>query len=164
VLADAFSHPGPASISNLTKWCNVPNPLHIGLCFLVDIDHIQAITFITDHTNTTDRLFVGVPRHDKIYANDNLTYFATQRMPATRWHHFDPDLQSRADVQSEMIREFNSTSLPYILIDSEFDSIHEPNDSSKSSGVTLLDDYIGKNYRPVKSFGEISVWQRNASH
>lgn len=161
VLAEVLSPPGPASIRDLTDWCSVSNPLHKGLCFLTDADHIKAINFITSHTSSKDRLFVGVSRHDKIFANDNLTYFATGRIPATRWHHFDPDLQSRADIQSEMIREIDSASVPYILLDSEFDSAHEPNDSDKSSGVTLLDDYIRKKYRQVEWFGTMSVWQRN---
>lgn len=160
VLAELTSPPGPASISNLTSWCDTPNPLHTGLCFLVDADHIKAIEFIDDHTTPKDQLFIGSPHHDKIFANDILTYFATQRMPATRWYDFNPDLQTRADIQREMISEIASKPVPYILLDSEFDSFHEPNDSSKSSGVTLLDDFIRDNYRQVDSFGTISVWER----
>lgn len=160
VLAELLSPPGPAAISGLTSWCGTPNPLHSGLCFLVDTDHIKAIRYIDSHTSPKDQLFVGLPRHDKIWANDILTYFATQRMPATKWYHFDPDLQTRADIQDEMIREIESRPVPYILLDSEFDNVHEPNDSSKSSGVSLLDDFIRRNYQKVQSFGELSVWQR----
>jgi hypothetical protein len=49
---------------------------------------------------------------------------------------------------------------PYIVLDSEFDSMREPNDSSKSTGVTLLDEYLRKKYRRAETFGEMSVWQR----
>jgi hypothetical protein len=162
VLAELLSPPGPAAINDLTGWCNVPNPLHKGLCFLVDTDHLQAITFIDSHTGPRDALFVGVPRHDRIFASDSLTYFAAGRAPATKWYEFDPDLQSRADIQSEMIQEIDSKAVPYIILDSEFDNSQEPNDSSKSSGVTLLDDYIRRNYRQVELFGTMSVWQRSA--
>ena len=49
---------------------------------------------------------------------------------------------------------------PYIVLDSEFDHYREPNESSRSSGVTLLDDYIHKAYQPTQSFGSMSIWQR----
>jgi hypothetical protein len=48
---------------------------------------------------------------------------------------------------------------PYIVLDSEYDLVREPNDSSKSSGVTLLDDYIHSKYQPIRTFGDLSVWQ-----
>ena len=59
-----------------------------------------------------------------------------------------------------MIRELERNPPPYITLDSEFDLIREPNDSSKSSGVTLLDDYIHTKYEPRETFGTISIWQR----
>ena len=38
----------------------------------------------------------------------------------------------------------------------------EKNDSSKSSGVFILDDYIKANYKGVKSFGFYSILVRNS--
>ena len=38
--------------------------------------------------------------------------------------------------------------------------MNEPNDSSRSSGVTLLDEYIHKNYQYTQTFGRMSIWQR----
>jgi hypothetical protein len=125
-----------------------------------DNDRIHAIEFIDSQTRPDQPLFVGQTKHDKIFANDNLTYFAAQRLPATRWSHFDPDLQNREDVQRQMIRELEASTPPYVLLDSEFDLHWEPNDSSISSGVTLLDDYLSSKYRKVDSFGVMSVWQR----
>jgi hypothetical protein len=46
------------------------------------------------------------------------------------------------------------------MLDGEWDNKREPNDSSISSGVTLLDDYLHKTYRPVTSFGILSIYQR----
>jgi hypothetical protein len=59
-----------------------------------------------------------------------------------------------------MVHELDETSPPYIVLDSEFDSIHEANDSSKSTGVTLLDDYIHSRYRYAQAFDEMSIWER----
>jgi hypothetical protein len=144
----------------LAEWCKTTNPLTSGICFLTDYGRIQTIEFIGSHTVPSQRLFVGLTSHDRIFANDNIIYFATQRLPATKWSHFDPDLQNRYDVQAEMIRELDSNDPPYIVRDSEFDSVREPNDSSKSSGITLLDGYLRKEYHPINTFGTMSVWQR----
>jgi hypothetical protein len=145
------------------NWCKRGNPLTRGLCFLPEIDRARTIEFIDSHTTPDQPLYVGLIRHDKIFAADNITYFATQRLPATRWSELDPDLESRYDVQTQMVDEFEKNVPPYIVLDSEFAQQNEPNDSSKSSGVTLLDDYIRDRYQQVASFGLMSVWQRRYS-
>jgi hypothetical protein len=142
------------------EWCKSQNPITKGICFLPDDDHIHTIEFINGHTKSGQQLFVGLNRHDKIFANDNLIYFATQRLPATKWSQFEPDLQNQYGIQVEIIRDLQTHLPPYIVRDAEFDQGHEPNDSDKSSGVTLLDDYLSSNYQQVKAFGEMSVWQQ----
>ena len=59
-----------------------------------------------------------------------------------------------------MIHDLEANVPPYIVLDSEFDHTSEPNDSSKSTGVTLLDEYIHKAYKHIQTFGFMSVWQR----
>jgi hypothetical protein len=164
VLQESLSPPGPETLQSETYWCGVPNPLHTGVCFLVDPGHAQVITYILQHTAPRERIFIGLTRHDRLVQNDLLTYFATNRMPATRWSHFDPDLQTRADVQAEIIKEIDTQAVRYVVLEPQFDNIIEPsNDSSKSSGVTLLDDYIRRNYHQVETFGVLSVWLRNGA-
>lgn len=153
---DGLTKPSPEVQS---AWCKESNPLTKGFCFLVDYGRLQTIEFIETHTRPGQRLFVGLSRHDRTIGNDNLIYFAAQRLPATQWSHFDPGLQNSYPVQAEMVGELRAASPPYIVLDSEFDSIYEPNDSSISSGVTLLDDFIHSQYRYVQSFGEMSIWQ-----
>jgi Dolichyl-phosphate-mannose-protein mannosyltransferase len=143
-----------------TTWCKIANPLTEGFCFLPEDDRIQTIEFIDSHTRPDQQLYVGSTKHDRIFINDNLTYFATQRLPATKWSHFDPGLQNSYDIQTQMVHELDVNAPPYIVLDSEFDLVREPNDSSKSTGVTLLDDYIQNKYQHIKTFGKISVWQR----
>jgi hypothetical protein len=141
-------------------WCKTTNPLTSGICFIPQPDRIKAIEFIESHTSPGQTLFIGQPHSDRMFANDNLTYFATQRLPATHWHHFDPFLQNRQDIQLQMIQDLDRNRPPYIMLDSEFEDIHEPNESDKSSGVTLLDDYIRTRYRPAVTFGKLSIWQQ----
>jgi hypothetical protein len=147
-----------------TGWCRVPNPLHKGLCFWVDPNFAQVISYLPQHTAPGERIFVGLSHHDRILFNDLLTYFAVNRLPATRWSHFDPDLQTRADIQMQMIHELDSQAVRYVVLESQFDKLSEPsNDSALRSGVTLLDDYIRGNYHVVATFGGSSLWLRNGS-
>jgi hypothetical protein len=143
-----------------TAWCKMTNPLTEGYCFLPEDDRMRAIAFISSHTQPGQTLYAGLSHHDRVVANDNLIYFATQRLPATHWSHFDPDLQNRYDIQTQMVSELEEKAPPYIVLDSEFELSREPNDSAKSSGVTLLDDYIYNKYQPSETFGSMSIWQR----
>lgn len=141
-------------------WCKTKGPLTMGFCFLPEDDRLQTIEFIGSHTKPDQQIFVGLTKHDRIFANDNLIYFATQRVPATKWSHFDPGLQNSYDIQEQMVRELEVNAPPYIVEDSEFDQIHEPNDSSMSTGITLLDEYIHGKYQRIETFGQMSIWQR----
>jgi len=143
-----------------TAWCRITNPLTRGFCFLPGDDRIQTIEFIDSHTRPDQKLYVGVTKHDRIYANDNVIYFGTQRLPATRWSHFDPFLQNSYEIQTEMVHELEVNAPPYIVLDSEFDLVREPNDSSKSTGVILLDEYLQTKYQHIETFGAMSIWQR----
>jgi hypothetical protein len=141
-------------------WCKEENPATKGLCFFPDNDHIQTIEFITSHTRPDQKIFVGLTRSDVAFSNDNLIYFASARLPATKWSHFDPYLQNTSEIQTQMIQEFEANTPPFIVLDSEFDSLREPNDGFKSTGVTLLDEYFRNKYRHVETFGELFIWQR----
>jgi hypothetical protein len=143
------------------SWCKFVTPLTKGYCFLPEADRIQAIEYIVNHTQPGQPLYSGLEHHDRVYANDNLIYFATQHLPATRWSHFDPDLQNSYDIQTQMIQELERNPPPYIVIDSEFDLMREPNGSARSSGVTLLDNYIHARYQPSATFGIESIWRRD---
>ena len=141
-------------------WCKSKNALTVGLCFLPEHDDIPAARFIIIRTRPGDKLFSGVERHDKIFLNDMLIYFATQRMPATRWAHFDPGLQNSYEVQNQMIRELEENVPPYIMLMKNENWADEPNESSKSSGVVVLDEYIRDRYRQVANFSFVSLWER----
>jgi hypothetical protein len=140
--------------------CATPPELRSVACFVMAPERIEAARFVAQNTSPDERIFVGLTRHDKIFINDNLTYFAAARLPATRWHHFDPGLQTTAQVQAEIIAELESNRVRYIVLSSEWDQVMEPNDSARSSGINLLDNYIREHYRPIRQYGAISVLVR----
>ncbi|MBC8023757.1 MAG: hypothetical protein H7Y14_11590, partial [Burkholderiales bacterium] len=144
-----------------TAWCSTPPELRRIECLLLDPDREQAAQFVAQDTRPDERIYVGLTRHDKIFVNDIATYFAAGRMPATRWHHFDPGLQTSERIQRAIIDELEAGRVRYVILESSWDLVPEPNESSMSSGVHLLDQYIRDRYRLVRTFGEIFVLARD---
>ncbi len=128
--------------------------------FFVDPDREAAIRFIVQNTSPDERIFIGLSRHDIVFWNDVSSYFQANRLPATKWHHFDPGLQTSAKIQSEIIDDLERNKPGYIWLESTWENHSEPNESVISSGVTILDEYIRGKYKLEQSFGQISVWQR----
>jgi hypothetical protein len=165
VVEELLSPPEAASVRAEINWRGQPDTLHTGLWFLFDPDHSRLVSYLLGHTSPSETIFIGLSRHDRIFYNDLLTYFVAGRLPATRWSHFDPDLQTRADIQRQMIKEIDPQAVRFIVLEPEFDRTIEPsNDSSKSSGVKLLDDYIRSNYHPIQMFGDLSLLLRNGAN
>jgi hypothetical protein len=156
ILARERGHVSPLQ----QQWCRQPGPMSRGVCIIPMDDTIRTAEFIDAHTTPAQPLFVGAGRHDRIFINNMMLYFATQRLPVTHWAEFDTLLQNSASIQKQMIQELNTNPPPYIILDAAFDESHEPNESSKSTGVTLLDDYIHTHYRKVEAFDLQSIWQR----
>ena len=140
--------------------CATPSGIPRIQCLSLDADRAEATRFVIANTRADERIFVGLTRHDKILINDTAMYFAAGRLPATRWHQFDPGLQTRADIQSEIIAELQAGRVRYVVLESHWDEKVEPNDSARSSDIHILDDYIRAFYQPVKTYGKVSVLVR----
>jgi len=120
-----------------------------------------AADYVAARTRPDERIFVGTMRHDKLFVNMIELYAAAERRPGTHWYHFDPGLQTRADIQGQMIADLARNDVRWVIRDASFDGMAEPNASAVSSGVTLLDDHLARAFRPVATFGPLSVWARN---
>jgi len=129
--------------------------------FFVSRDRDAAISFIVRNTAPDERIFIGLTRHDKVFINDVSSYFQTNRLPATKWHHFDPGLQSSVEIQSKIIDDLEQNKPRYIWLESTWDKVNEPNESANSSGITILDEYIRRKYKLAQNFGRILVWKRS---
>jgi hypothetical protein len=60
-------------------------------------------------------------------------------------------------IQEEIIRDLETHSVRYLVLFSGF-FYGEPNQSSLSSGVTLLDDFIYEHYKAEAQYGNYTVW------
>lgn len=123
---------------------------------------ICAAEFVRRRSSEDEFILSATMRHDKLFIFDAATYFAAQRRPGTHWYHYDPGLQTRADIQREMISDLQKSKVRWIIRNSQWDDVREPNASAISSGVIVLDRYIASRYRPVAVFDkDVSVWLRN---
>ena len=129
-------------------------------CIILPPQMVQALHFIHQNTVSGEPIFVGVGRHDKISLNNIAFYFIADRPPATKWYQFDPGLQTSQPIQIEMISELKKNAVRYIVLDTEWDDRHEPNESAFSSGVTTLDDFIAEAYSVVAEFGPYRILKR----
>lgn len=154
-----------AQVPDLPSWlrCDPNVSLPKIQCLRLDADRIEAAKFVVANTGPDDRIFVGLTRHDRVFANDNIMYFAVGRLPATRWSHFDPGLQNREDVQKHMIGELREHNVRVLILESHWEDVREQNGSAVSSGVNLLDEYVRSHYHRVREHGRVSVWLREGA-
>ena len=126
-------------------------------CFEIDQTRADAIRYVEARTRPNEVIFVGLGRHDRILGNDALFYFVGGWVPATKWYHFDPGLQTSKQIQTAMIGDLQATKPRYAVLVSEWNDFSEPNESAVSSNVTLLDDFLRANFQPVQVFGKLTV-------
>jgi putative flippase GtrA len=124
-------------------------------------DYARITNYLDTYTRPDERIFAAAGRHDKILLNSVSLYFIAGRLPGTHWYQFDPGLVSRADIQTEIIGDLQRNHVRWVVRDANFDDVMEPNGSAQSSGVTLLDQYLDKNYRPVAFSGKVKVLLAN---
>ena len=128
-------------------------------CLQLEPDASAVAAYLLQHGASGQRVYVGLGRHDKIFAANLALTFAAAVDAPTRWHDLHPGVQTRDDVQAEMVRELSAQPLAYVVLDSEWDDVSEPNASARSSGVTVLDDYLAAHFVPVFRAGSLTVLQ-----
>jgi len=127
------------------------------VCVRVGSDQINAARYVRARSKPDDAIFVGLPHYDRIFANNVAFYFVANRRPATKWYHFDPGLQSSEAIQELIVEDLEYSRPKFVVLDSEWEDIREPNASAISSGVFLLERYIALHYRKVATYGTMTV-------
>jgi hypothetical protein len=110
-------------------------------------------------TKPDEHIYIGLTRHDRVFVNDVIMYFLVGRKSATRYHELHPGLTTTRPVQEEMIRDLERNRVRTILLLEPYYP-QEPNESSASSGITLLDDHIRAHYVSRESYGPYHLLQR----
>ena len=143
-------------LSHATALCSQPVVPRLR-CLQLEPDMSAVAAYLLQHGASGQRVYVGLGRHDKIFAANLALTFAAAVIAPTRWHDLHPGIQTRADVQAQMIRELSAQPLAYVVLDRKWDDVSEPNESARSSGVTALDDYLVAHFAPVFRAGTLTV-------
>ena len=123
-----------------------------------DLPFKQAVDYVRENVPAGERIFVGMLRHDRLYTNDVMIYFLSERDAATRYHELHPGLTTTEPNQREIIADLEQAHARWLVLEEEH--VNEPNQSSVSSGVHVLDDFIRQHFSPRACFGEYTVWGR----
>jgi hypothetical protein len=108
-----------------------------------------------------DPLLSAPPRYDRVRVGDTLLYTLLNRTNPTRYDVVQPGVVTTAKVQREMRSALART--PTTLIVrwvAPAARQAEDNGSGRSSGVTLLDDYIDARYARVGRYGDYLLLAR----
>jgi hypothetical protein len=75
----------------------------------------------------------------------------------------DPGVVTTEKVQDEIINDLRKNNVEYIVL-RQMPLLNEPNKSSVSSGIHLLDNYIRQNYAVAVQYGPYYIMKLSPSH
>lgn len=118
---------------------------------------VAAVKYIQNNTKKDDKIFVGNLRHDRITNNDVMFYFLSERFSATKYCHFEPGFTTTRKIQQEIIKDLIRNNVQYIVLWTASEYVSEPNESSISSGIKDLDNFIREHYKIEIVFGNYII-------
>ena len=104
-------------------------------------------------------VLVAPPRYDRVRVGDPMLNVLLDRPNPTRYDVVQPGVVTTSKVQREMARDLRGTPVVVRWL-SPLAREREPNGSSRSSGVFVLDRAIARGYRPAARFGDYLVLVR----
>ncbi len=105
------------------------------------------------------RIFVALPRHDRIWINDVAFYFDAGVLPATRHHELYALVATTPEVQEEIVRDLEHWKPPLVVV-SSVRQAREPNASHETFDAHVLDDYLARSYELGLVDGRYKVLRR----
>ncbi|MCK4547205.1 MAG: glycosyltransferase family 39 protein [Candidatus Eisenbacteria sp.] len=121
----------------------------------------DMILFLQEAVPEGGRIYGGTLRHDLVSFGDAMLYFLSDRNCCTGYYEIHPGLTTTRSVQEQIVRDIEFFQVEYVVLFNHFEK--EPNESSKSSGVFILDRFIRENFEPVRQFHlKYTVWKRTA--
>jgi hypothetical protein len=122
---------------------------------------VRLIPAVQRRTPHGEPVLVAPPRFDRVRVGDPMLYVLLGRPNPTRYDVMQPGLVTTARVQREMVGDLKRTRAPVVVrwVAGAAREV-EPNGSGRSSGVTLLDRFITRNYRRVARYGDYVLLYR----
>lgn len=129
--------------------------------FRVLPDAEEAAQFIRQHAPQGQGIFVGNWQHRQLLYTDVTFYFLAERQAGTKFYDFIPGVTTTAPVQQAIISDLQRNRVEYIVLISDYGYDRTPTEVPTDGGVTLLDDFIRREYHQVQTFGHYSVWEKS---
>jgi hypothetical protein len=126
--------------------------------FQVPADEENAIRFIQQHVPKEQALFVGNSQHHRVFVNNIMFYFLSQRRAGTMYYEFEPGMTTTVQIQRDIVADLSRNQVKYVVRCAGFDGSDNPGENLHDSGVTIIDDFLAQKYRPVEKFGDYSIW------
>ena len=121
----------------------------------------QTVHWVQDHTGPGEPIYVATKRADLVTAGAPLLYVLADRPNPTRYDIAAPGVVTSAPVQQEIVDDLDRYGVRTVIRWTAPESAaHEPNRAGRSSGVTLLDDYLARMYRRAARYGDYVLLQR----
>jgi hypothetical protein len=121
----------------------------------------ELATAVDRRSRPGDPIVSAPPRYDRVRFGDTLLYRLLDRTNPTRYDVIQPGVVTTAPVQREMRRDIAAAGTRLVVRwEAPAAREAEPNGSGRSSGVTLLDDWIRASYRRVGRYGDYVLLER----
>ena len=121
----------------------------------------ELATAVDKRSRRGDPIVSAPPRYDRVRFGDTLLYRLLDRSNPTRYDVMQPGVVTTASVQREMRRDIAAAGTRLVVRwESPAARAPEPNGSGRSSGVTLLDDWIRSSYRRIARYGDYVLLER----
>jgi hypothetical protein len=128
----------------------------------IRLEEVQeaALEYVRGHVAEGAPIFVGSGRHDRVVANDAMFYFLAERECPHRFDLLEPHHVTTEPVQREILESLRRRNVRLVVQCWTFEQVAEPNRTSVSSGVKLLDEFLEEEYSPVAVFGPYRILAR----
>ena len=119
----------------------------------------DLVHYVRSITGPGEPIYSGVQDHSRLFINDAMLYFLTDRPPADRFLELEPGISNTRTGQQEIVDAIKHKNVKVIVLSNILSD--EPNLTSRSNGVMLLDEFIHANFHYDKSFGNQKVFRKN---
>jgi hypothetical protein len=150
-------------VSDATSLAGVDLPTVGGVRTTSDDAHAleELAAAVNRRSQPGDPLLSAPPRYDRVRVGDTLLYTLLDRTDPTRYDVVQPGVVTTAKVQREMRAALERTRTRLVVRwVAPVARQAEDNGSGKSSGVRVLDEYIGAHYRRVGRYGDYLLLAR----
>jgi hypothetical protein len=136
-----------------------------------DLEYYEPIARLIERSiPQSERIYVGMSRHDVLISSNSMVYAVVDRHGASRYDELHAAVADRADVQREIIDAINRNGVRLVVL-WQFGRPAGMLDSLKAarsrdlpnSGATVLDEFLARGFRRIAQYGEYHVlWRVDA--